>query len=111
MSSTKGFHVVCQTTDIPIGEAKMFVVADRMIGVYHIDGRFYALANECPHAGASMAHGIIDGDTVSCRIHHWKFSIASGVYLDEAKEACNLPTYEVKIAGNDILVKVPQDPE
>ena len=108
MSHPKDYHLVCQTSDIPAGEAKMFVVADKMIGVYHIDGQFYALANECPHAGASMAHGIIESDTVSCRIHHWKFSITSGEYLDEPNEDCNLPTYQVKVVGTDVLVEISQ---
>ena len=48
------------------------VVAETMIGVFHVGGRFFALANECPHEGASLAHGIIEGDTVRCRIQDRK---------------------------------------
>ncbi|MFT7643250.1 MAG: nitrite reductase (NADH) small subunit [Pirellulaceae bacterium] len=106
MNKSAEFRNICKVTDIPEGEAKMFVVGEKPIGVYHVAGKFYALGNECPHAGASLAHGIIAGATVSCRIHHWKFSICDGKYLDEQKDDCDLPTFEVRIDGEDVLVKM-----
>jgi len=71
-----------------------------MIGVFHVEGRFFALANACPHPGASRAHGIVEGDTVGCRIHHWRFSIQDGAYLDEEKLQCNAPLFPVRIFGD-----------
>ncbi|MFT5522581.1 MAG: 3-phenylpropionate/trans-cinnamate dioxygenase ferredoxin subunit [Pirellulaceae bacterium] len=105
MSSSSGFQYVCKVADIPEGAAKMVAVNDRMIGVYHVNGKFYALANECPHAGASLAHGIIEGDTVSCRIHHWRFSICSGMYLDEETDRYDLGTFEIRVEGDDVSVR------
>ena len=100
------FQAVCRVDEIPEGEARMFAVAETMIGVFHVGGRFFALANECPHAGASLAHGFIDGDTVRCRIHHWRFSIRDGTYLDEDKPQCNVRSFLLRIAGNEVQVAV-----
>ena len=88
------YHTVCRVDDVPEGEARMFVVAEIMIGVFNVAGSFFALANECPHAGASLARGIIEGDTVRCRIHHWRFSIPDGVYLDDVSFDVELATGE-----------------
>ena len=42
------FHTICQANEIPEGEARMFVVNDVMVGVFHIDGQFHALDNPLP---------------------------------------------------------------
>ena len=40
------FHTVCKLSDVPEGEARMFVLGDRAIGIFHVDGDFLALANQ-----------------------------------------------------------------
>ena len=84
----------------------MFAVNDTMIGVFNVDGDFFALANECPHAAASLAHGFVDGETVACRIHHGRFSIRDGSYLDEDKPQCNAKTFLVHIVGEEVRVEL-----
>ena len=101
------FETVCCVNEIPEGEGRIFTVAETRIGVFHVGGRFFALANECPHAGASLAHGVIEGNTVRCRIHHWAFSIQDGTYLDEAKPQCNARSFPVRIVGDEVQVAVP----
>lgn len=101
------FVVACGVSDIPEGKSQMFVIEGRMIGVFHVDGHFYALANECPHAGASLAHGDMDGCTVSCRIHHWRFCLRSGAYLDEDKPQFNVKTFRVRVVEEQIQIGLP----
>ena len=100
------FHNVCKISDIPGGEARMFVVEETMIGVYHLDGDFFALSDHCPHAGASLAHGYVEGDVVRCRIHHWRFCIRNGVYLDEEQPAFNVQTFSVRVVGEQVQVEI-----
>ena len=100
------FHTVCKVGDIPEGEARMFVVDGAMVGVFHIDGQFHALDNACPHAGASLAHGLIEGDTVRCRIHHWRFCIQDGRYLDEDKPEFNAQPIAIRVVDDDVQVEV-----
>jgi nitrite reductase/ring-hydroxylating ferredoxin subunit len=84
----------------------MFAVANMTVGVFHVGGRFFALANECPHGGASLAHGIVEGDVVLCRIHHWRFSLRDGTYLDEAEPQCNARSFPVRVVGDEVQVAV-----
>lgn len=103
------FQPVCRVGDVPEGEGGMFVVAETMIGVFNLGGSFFALANECPHAGASLAHGVVENEIVCCRIHHWRFSIRDGAYLDEDKPQCNLQTFPVRVVGNEVHVEFVAD--
>lgn len=98
------FHTVCVAVEVSSGESKMFNVDGRMIGLFNVDGEFLAVSNECPHAGASLAHGTIDGDVVSCRIHHWSFCLRSGRYLDEDKPEFNARPYVTRVVNGEVQV-------
>ena len=84
----------------------MLEVDDFMVGMFHINGEFFALDNQCPHEGASLAHGYLDGDVVSCRIHHWRFCIRDGTYRDEDKPQCNARTFPVRVVGDEVQVEM-----
>jgi nitrite reductase (NADH) small subunit len=100
------FQTVCNTDDVPDGSARMFVVDGVPIGIFCVAGEFFALDNRCPHAGASLAHGIIDGDTVACRIHHWRFCIRDGTYLDEARQELNAHRFPIRVVGQEVQVEI-----
>ena len=98
------YRVICNVGDVPEGSARMFVVDEVPIGIFHVDGKFYALDNRCPHAGASLAHGFIDDDQVTCRIHHWRFCIRDGKYLDQEQPEWNARTLPVRLVGKEVHV-------
>jgi len=98
------FHAVCTTAEVPAGESRMFVVSDQAIGLFNVGGQFYAIDNTCPHAGASLAHGYLDGDIVSCRIHHWRFCVRDGKYVDQDKPTCNVRTYRVRVVDGQVEI-------
>lgn len=104
------FQAVCLTGDLPPGESRMISVNGQMVGLFNVGGEFLAISNECPHAGASLAHGTVDGDVVSCRIHHWQFCLRSGRYLDEDKPKFNTPTFETRVVDGEVQVSLlPED--
>ena len=82
----------------------MFVVNDVAVALFNVGGTFYALRNECPHAGASLAHGTLEGDIVRCRIHHWGFCVRDGRYVDEPKPQFNAVTLPVRVRNSKIEV-------
>ena len=59
MATTR--HVVAKVGEIPLGGKKLVSVKGRDIGVFNVNGEFFALLNKCPHAGASLCHGRIIG--------------------------------------------------
>jgi nitrite reductase (NADH) small subunit len=75
---TTEFVHVGAVADIAPGTAKTVAVDGREIAVFNADGTFYALDNICPHQGAALADGWLDGKTVTCPWHAWCFNLADG---------------------------------
>jgi 3-phenylpropionate/trans-cinnamate dioxygenase ferredoxin subunit len=87
-------HVVATVADIPPGSRLIVEVERRSIGIFNVDGEFFALRNRCPHQGAALCEGKIWGtvesrgpgdltfsptpDMVSCPWHGWEFQIRTG---------------------------------
>ena len=100
------FQAVCLANDLPSGESKMIRVGGQMISLFNVGGEFLAVGNECPHAGASLAHGALDGNVVSCRIHHWRFCLQSGRYLDEDKPEFNARSFATRVVDGEVQVSL-----
>ena len=46
-------HVVARVEEIPPGGRKIIRVEGREVGLFNLDGTFYALKNACPHQGVN----------------------------------------------------------
>lgn len=42
------------------------------------DGQQYEISKYCPHAGASLEGAPIEGNTITCLLHHYEFDLESG---------------------------------
>jgi nitrite reductase/ring-hydroxylating ferredoxin subunit len=87
-------HVVAKVSDIPPGDRLIVTVAGRSIGVFNVDGRFYAVRNSCPHQGGPLCLGPTmglatsdcpgefkyerEGEILRCPWHGWEFDLATG---------------------------------
>lgn len=66
-------------------------------------GEIYALQNQCPHKGGPLSQGIVHGDEVTCPLHNWRISLASGEALGNDK-GC-VPAIPVRIENGRIYLK------
>ena len=82
-------HVVARVTEIPVGGRKRVSIDGRGVVVFNVKGEFYALSEQCPHRGGSLAEGIITGLVESDspgqyrhsrqgEIVHWKGNVERG---------------------------------
>jgi 3-phenylpropionate/trans-cinnamate dioxygenase ferredoxin component len=60
------------------GQRKLVFVEGRSVVLFNIDGAIRAIDNECPHNGASLASGKLDGCFLSCPAHGLRFDLRSG---------------------------------
>jgi UDP-MurNAc hydroxylase len=53
-------------------------LSDETIVVKTSDGNEYEISRYCPHAGASLESGMVDGHTITCLNHHYVFDLDTG---------------------------------
>jgi nitrite reductase (NADH) small subunit/3-phenylpropionate/trans-cinnamate dioxygenase ferredoxin subunit len=72
------FVPVAAATDIRPGYPHTVAIDGREIALFNVGGTFYAIENGCPHQGASLAEGWVEGTTVTCPWHAWCFNLTDG---------------------------------
>jgi nitrite reductase/ring-hydroxylating ferredoxin subunit len=94
---------VCAQAEVAPDSVKAFAVGDKTLAVYNIGGTFYATDDECTHAAASLADGMLDGDVIECCMHMGSFHVPTGRVVEPP---CDVPlrTYKVVLEGDDIFV-------
>ena len=104
------FFKVAKEGAVPEGEGRAFAVEGRMVGVYLLDGEYFAMNDFCPHMGASLASGYVEDHAVSCPWHAWRFSVKDGTWLDNPR-GVKTDSWPVRLEGDSIQVAVPpKDP-
>jgi nitrite reductase (NADH) small subunit len=91
-------------TAIPVRGARTVPVAGgEEIALFRTgDNHVYALVNRCPHKHGPLSQGIVHGNSVSCPLHNWRISLATGEAQGEDK-GCT-PTIPVKVDGGRVLL-------
>lgn len=65
--------------DIPRGCARVLPTLLCNIAVFRTnDDRIYALEDFCPHKGAPLSYGQLEGARVICPLHGWEINLADG---------------------------------
>jgi 3-phenylpropionate/trans-cinnamate dioxygenase ferredoxin subunit len=107
-----GFVKVTETSEIPAGKMKMIKLEEKEILVANVNGNYYAIANRCTHANGELSKGSLEGNTVTCPKHRAKFDVTTGKVVSGPKvlfmhpKINAEPSYEVKVEGKDVLLKI-----
>ena len=105
-------HVVARVDEIPPGERKIVEIAGRSIGVFNVDGEFFALRNRCPHQGGPLCEGFVIGALssdgpgeyehrphdahVRCPWHGWEFDLRTGASWFDPQRT-RVARYDVRV--------------
>jgi nitrite reductase/ring-hydroxylating ferredoxin subunit len=112
--------VVGTLAEFPSGKLpRILEVGGRSIGVYNIDGTFYAVQNVCPHALGPICRGTFGGTflpsepgewiagledrVIRCPRHRFEFDITTGESVMGAVKQ-KLVTFPVSIEGDEVRV-------
>lgn len=117
-------HVVGSVDDFPPGTHRIVTVGRREIGVFNIDGAFYALPNVCPHQAGPLCRaqsttGTLQvelnedgtrafrwthvGEIVRCPWHGLEFHVPTGRCL--AFPRLSIRSYEVFVDGSQVVLR------
>ena len=61
--------------DLPEGRGRHVRTADCDLALFRFGDTVYAIDDGCPHAGASLSNGRVEGRRVVCRAHGLKFRL------------------------------------
>lgn len=116
-----GRHVIARVEEIPPGGRKIVRVEGREVGVFNLDGAFYALKNVCAHQGARVCLGKVSGTTLPsdvyefnyglegrilrCPWHEWEYDITTGRSVFDPN--VKVVTYPVEVEDGEIAVTIP----
>ncbi len=60
--------LVSRVEDTPVGT----------VAVYHVGGQASAIDDQCPHSGAQLSEGVLEGCVVTCPRHGSQFDVQTG---------------------------------
>lgn len=70
----EGWYWVLPSAELGRGQVRPARVLGRDLAVWRgQDGRVRVMDAYCPHMGAHLAEGRVEGDGLRCFFHHWKF--------------------------------------
>ena len=80
---------------------------DEPIAVYHVGSRFVACADRCPHAGATLSDGEVEGGVVTCPRHGSQFDVTTGQRVRGPADT-DIATYPTVADGGQLYLLVPE---
>lgn len=91
---SKNRFEICPAAELQPGERRIETLGRFSVGVFNVDGEYYAMKNDCPHQRAPLCEGKLtgtttsdtpgeynwerDGQIVTCPWHGWEFDITTG---------------------------------
>lgn len=106
MSEQGGWVKVAELDEIP-EEGVLGIETDdeTPIALVRTEGEVYALRDVCSHAEVRLSEGEVEDGTIECWLHGSCFDLRSGAPVNPPATQ-PVPTYDVKIDGDDVLVSL-----
>lgn len=90
--------------EIPEGGVKIVQAGSLFLGVYLIDGVYYAIEDRCSHDDGPLCEGGREGFEIECPRHGAHFDLRTGKALTlPATE--DVETYPVTVRDGEVLVE------
>ena len=100
-----GFVNVGKLSSFKPRKGRKVRVGEEDVAVFRLGDEVHAVANPCPHMGAELADGKLDGFYVICHWHHWTFDLRDG-HCPQRKWAA-VRTYATRVADGEVWVERP----
>jgi 3-phenylpropionate/trans-cinnamate dioxygenase ferredoxin component len=107
------FVKALDTSDLPPGRMRVVTVGGRRVLICNVEGSYYAIADRCPHRGASLGRGTLQSGIVTCPRHGSRFDMKtaraiSGPRIGPFHLRVKDPQgYAVKVRESDVLIGLP----
>lgn len=90
-----------------MGQRIFLKLGEQSIVLLNIDNRLYAINDRCPHQGASLYSGKLEGCTIRCPVHGLRFNLDNGYMLNSA--LMKLDTYTLEHVNERVYIVLNQE--
>jgi toluene monooxygenase system ferredoxin subunit len=73
-----GFRELMPLEELWVGEMTRLVVMGRRVLLVRTDDGVFAYDDRCPHLGAALSEGTLEGHVLTCSAHHFSYDVRSG---------------------------------
>jgi 3-phenylpropionate/trans-cinnamate dioxygenase ferredoxin subunit len=89
----------------PPGGRSLLHTGAACVALFQVDGRYHAIDDRCPHQGASLAGGKLEGRLLQCPAHGLRFDLASGCLANVP--SVRVPVYPIHIEEGRVYLDLP----
>jgi nitrite reductase/ring-hydroxylating ferredoxin subunit len=106
------YALAAKTTDMAPGQMTAVNLNGTQVLLVNMAGEFHAIQAKCPHMGAELCKGQLQGSIVTCPKHKAGFDVRDGSAVDPAKvlflkmKTKDAKSYTVKIEEDQLLVDI-----
>ena len=86
------------------GGRALFEQDGKSLALFNVAGRFYAIDDSCPHQGASLCGGRLEGRVIQCCAHGLRFDLVSGYLLNSTQ--LKVASYPVAVEGDQLFIVI-----
>src|SRR5579884_4144490 len=117
-------YIVGSIDEIPPGGRNIVEVAGLSIGIFNLNGEFFALRNRCPHQGGPLCEGKLwgaleatkpgeitysrPGEILACEWHGWEFDLRTGQSWCDPRRL-RTHSYRVSVEPGVALLDEPEE--
>ena len=106
---TPHWHDAFDLTELPVGGVKTLRHGEDRVAIFRLDSdTLHAVDDRCPHEGYPLSQGAVDGCTLTCCWHNWKFDLRDGSC---GKGGEDVRSYPLRVEAGRVQVDLtPPDP-
>jgi len=113
---------ICEEAELGPGDREIVTRNNVSIGVFNIEGEYYAILNNCPHQQGPLCEGEVsrqiegefmglgkhveekysDDYMVVCPLHNWAFDLEDGTHV--GSEDVTVPTFDVVVEDGEVYL-------
>jgi 3-phenylpropionate/trans-cinnamate dioxygenase ferredoxin subunit len=86
------------------GGRALFEFDDKSLALFNVDGQLFAIDDSCPHQGASLCGGRLEGRVIQCCAHGLRFDLHSGYLLNS--KLVKVTNYPVEIIDGQAFIVI-----
>ena len=115
---------VADADELRPGEQKIAVIDGISVGIFNVDGEYYAIENRCAHQHGPVCEGEIrrklvgratdpgefdevgfsETPTIACPWHGWEYDVRTGGHLGD--DVASVRTFETTVEDGTVYVEL-----